>query len=57
MNKNKKFSSFLESLKTEDNISLIENIEKGFKACFESYRTFDSEFDTSKYTLDDYFTQ
>lgn len=31
----KKFHSFLESLKTEDNNTLIESIHLGFSACFE----------------------
>jgi hypothetical protein len=54
-NNNKKFNSFLQSLKTETNSALIESITQGFPACFES-RTFESEFDTSKYTIPSYFT-
>jgi len=36
MNKIKKFETFLESFKGKGQDTLIENVKKGFKACFES---------------------
>ena len=36
MNKNKKFENFLESLKGNGQDTLIENVKKGFQACYEN---------------------
>ena len=36
MNKKEKFDAFLESLKGNGQDNLIENIKKGYQACFES---------------------
>jgi len=35
MNHSTKFKTFLESLKTDENKNLIENINLGYQACFE----------------------
>ena len=41
---NRKFKSFLESIKTDNNKTVIESIHQGFTACFEAYYTFDEFF-------------
>jgi len=44
---NKKFESFLESLKGNGQNALIESVKKGFQACFESY-DYNNEIDPKK---------
>ena len=40
MNSKEKFKNFLESLKGKGQDVMVENIEEGFRACFESEETF-----------------
>jgi len=36
MNKNEKFLSFLEAIKTDENATLVDNVITGFSACYEN---------------------